>query len=249
MLIKGREFGGPRPLFCVPLVAREWDELAAQAEVAHRLGPDLVEWRADFYGDLTAETLVDAARRLRLLLDRELIVFTLRIPEEGGHQSMSQAHRAFCLDSVMRSGYVDIVDVELSNGPDFLRTVLSTAHAHDVRVILSFHDFQTTPNNHAILETISAMVHQGGDIAKVACMPQDPADVLRLLQVTLAARKAYPATPLCTISMGAMGCLSRVAGFLYGSDMSFVVGQESSAPGQIPIAEARAFSETLLRYA
>jgi 3-dehydroquinate dehydratase len=31
--------------------------------------------------------------------------------------------------------------------------------------------------------------------------------------------------------------------------MAFAIGQEASAPGQIPIADARAIAETLLRYA
>lgn len=93
------------------------------------------------------------------------------------------------------------------------------------------------------------MIHQGADIAKVACMPREPGDVLRLLQVTLSARQIFPAVPLCTMSMGSLGALSRVAGFLYGSDMAFAVGQEVSAPGQIPLMEARAMTEALLRYA
>ena len=78
-------------------------------------------------------------------------------------------------------------------------------------------------------------------------MPRVPGDVLRLLQVTLAARQLFPAVPLCTTSMSGLGFLSRVAGFLYGSDMAFAVGTAVSAPGQIAIAEARALSESLLR--
>ena len=50
------------------------------------------------------------------------------------------------------------------------------------------------------------------------------------------------------MSMGALGSITRVAGFLYGSDMSFAVGKEASAPGQIPIADARQITDLLLRY-
>jgi len=55
--------------------------------------------------------------------------------------------------------------------------------------------------------------------------------------------------PLCTMAMGRLGILSRVAGFLFGSDMAYAVSQESSAPGQVPIADARAISDGPLKYA
>jgi len=118
-----------------------------------------------------------------------------------------------------------------------------------VRVILSFHDFQSTPDSGALLATISEMVRQGADIAKIACMPRHAGDVLRLLDLTLTARRMFPAVPLCTMAIGGLGVLTRVAGFLFGSDMSFAVGQTASAPGQIPIAELRAAIDLLDRYA
>jgi 3-dehydroquinate dehydratase-1 len=249
MLMRDTEFGGPKPVFCIPLVAKDRSELLAQAQVAHDLRPDVVEWRADSYCDLSREEFIESARRLRLLLDRELIIFTLRIQAEGGKAEISQEVRASIINAVLRSGFVDLVDLEMCNGPEFLEQILATAQEHAVRVILSFHDFQATPSNDFLLAKISAMSHQGAHIAKIACMPREPGDVLRLFQVTLSARRIFPALPLCTMSMGSMGCLSRVAGFLYGSDMAFAVGQEVSAPGQIPISEARTMAESLLRYA
>lgn len=51
------------------------------------------------------------------------------------------------------------------------------------------------------------------------------------------------------MAMGRLGILSRVAGFLFGSDMAYAVSQESSAPGQVPIADARAISDGPLKYA
>ena len=249
LLVRGTEFGGSKPLFCIPLVARDLKQLLTQAHVAHRLEPDVVEWRADSYDELSVESVVGAARDLRLVLDRKPIVFTLRISSEGGAKQISQDVRAHCIDAVLRSGLIDLVDVELSNGPQLLEPIIEAAHDHVVRVILSFHDFETTPSNEVLLGRISAMISQGADIAKIACMPQEPGDVLRLLQVTLSARQVFPTVPLCTMAMGSLGSLSRVAGFLYGSDMAFAVGQEVSAPGQIPIGEARAMTEALLRYA
>jgi 3-dehydroquinate dehydratase-1 len=51
------------------------------------------------------------------------------------------------------------------------------------------------------------------------------------------------------MSMGRLGLASRAAGFLFGSDLSFAGGRQSSAPGQIPIAELRAIVDGLARHA
>jgi 3-dehydroquinate dehydratase-1 len=247
--IRTAAFGGPKPLFCVPLVAETPDQLFDQAHAVHRLEPDVVEWRADSYERTSSGAFVDALGRLRAVLDPAPVIFTLRISTEGGAKPIPQEVRAGCIDAVLSSGHADIVDMELSNGPRFLESLIETAHANEARVVLSFHDFNTTPSQEFMLATVAAMVRQGGDIAKIACMPKDPGDVLRLMQATLAARQAFPTTPLCTMAMGGIGSISRVVGFLYGSDMAFAVGQAVSAPGQIPIAEARALADGLLRYA
>jgi 3-dehydroquinate dehydratase-1 len=219
----------------------------AQARTAHDLQADVVEWRADSYGELSVNGLVEAARALRLALKREPILFTLRISTEGGMQEMPQDLRLACIDTVLRSDFVDLIDIELCNGPEVLQLIIKTARDRHKRVIASFHDFQGTPPNEMLLEKISTMIVQGADVAKIACMPREAGDVLRLLQVTLSARQLFPAVPLCTISMGSLGFLSRVAGFLCGSDMTFAVGTTSSAPGQIAIGEARSITESLLR--
>ena len=247
--IRAAAFGGPSPLFCVPLVAKTLDPLLEQSSIAHALAPYVVEWRADSYDAIDADSFVEALGKLRGALDSAPIIFTLRISTEGGAKPIPQETRASCIDAVLRSGLVDLVDLELSNGPEFLTPAINTAHRHGARVILSFHDFEATPSQEFVLGKIAAMIRQGADIAKIACMPRESGDVLRLLQTTFAARVAFPAVPLCTMSMGGLGSVSRVAGFLYGSDMAFAVGQAVSAPGQIPIAEARALADGLLRYA
>ena len=37
--------------------------------------------------------------------------------------------------------------------------------------------------------------------------------------------------------MGPMGSVSRIVGGLFGSSLSFAVGEKASAPGQIPIGD------------
>lgn len=247
--IRGIEFGGSKPLFCVPLVAAELDPLLEQAEAARALVPDLVEWRADSYVNQSTDAFVDAASRLRSALGEIPIIFTLRIKSEGGARDIDQDLRSRCIEAVLCSRYADLIDLELSNGPEFLTPLIDTAHKNRVSVIVSFHDFEKTGSDDELMATITSIVEAGADIAKIACMPQSAQDALRMLRATLAARQAFPEVPLCTMSMGKLGLITRVAGFLYGSDMAFAVGQQVSASGQIPLADARAITEKLLAYA
>ena len=247
--IRSIAFGGAKPLFCVPLVAADMDSLLHQAGVARELAPDLVEWRADSYSQATGEALVEAAKRLRTEVRDIPIIFTLRIKSEGGARLLDQSLRSACIDAVLRSRNVDIVDLELSNGSEFLKPLIDTGHKHNVSVILSYHDFEKTGSYDELLGTIRALVEAGADIAKIACMPQKSEDALRMLHATSAARSEFSNVPLCTMSMGKLGSITRTAGFLFGSDMAFAVGQEVSAPGQIPLADARAITEKLLKYA
>jgi 3-dehydroquinate dehydratase-1 len=246
--VRGLEYGGAKPLFCIPLVATDLDQLLAQAKTAHALAADLIEWRADFYRDVTETGFVAALSQLRCVLGNEPIIFTLRIKTEGGAQEISQEIRKACIEAVAASSFADIIDVELCNETPFLESVMCAARENGVRTILSFHDFQATPPNAELLAAIILAQRFGADIAKIAVMPQTAHDVLRLLEVTLEARQRFPRLALCTMSMGRLGVLSRLAGFLFGSDMAFAVGQEASAPGQIPIAEARALAGKYLEY-
>ncbi len=76
----------------------------------------------------------------------------------------------------------------------------------------------------------------GGDVAKVAVMPRDCADVLTLLAATAQA-DAKSRIPLISMAMGPFGSVTRMIGGEFGSSLSFAVGEGSSAPGQIPIAD------------
>jgi 3-dehydroquinate dehydratase I len=246
--VRGRLFGGPAPLFCIPLVASEPADLVEQAGIARSLEPDLVEWRADFSKDCSPAALTASAKLLREALPDHPILFTLRIHGEGGAQQIPQPARRASIEAVLRSGLVDVVDLELANERVFLDALIPIARQSSVPVILAFHDFQSTPPSQCLMAKISAMRDAGVDVAKLAVMPQTSADVLRLLELTNQARRAFPDLPLSIMAMGALGSITRVAGFLYGSDMAFAVGKQSSAPGQIPIAEARLMASMLLRY-
>ena len=78
----------------------------------------------------------------------------------------------------------------------------------------------------------------------VSLMPRDRVDVPTLLPSTeLADRKTH--IPLISMSMGPLGAVTRMMGWVYGSTVTFAVGKSSSAPGQVPIEELRSVLGTV----
>jgi 3-dehydroquinate dehydratase-1 len=55
----------------------------------------------------------------------------------------------------------------------------------------------------------------------------------------------YAQKPLVTMSMGGLGAISRLAGEVFGSSMTFGSAGKKSAPGQIPVSELRLCLKTI----
>ena len=100
----------------------------------------------------------------------------------------------------------------------------------------SNHDFDKTPEDEEIRTRLVKMQSLGGDIAKMAVMPQCNADVLRLMSVTRSTKDECLNIPVITMSMAAEGMISRMSGEIFGSDVTFGAVTDVSAPGQIDIS-------------
>ncbi|MBL0716321.1 MAG: type I 3-dehydroquinate dehydratase [Desulfosarcina sp.] len=238
--VRDKVIGGPDPLICLPLVASEKSELLNQAQELKQFDPDLLEWRIDAY-----DKVEDIGESLKVLKElREKIgnipmIFTCRIDVEGGFKKISPDMRLNLIKTSIQSGHLDIVDVEMCNEPDFMAAVKETAKEFGTRLIFSYHNFNATPDEAFIHAKLTRAQEMGADIAKLAVMPKDYADVLTLLNATLKARTGAVKVPIVTMSMGPEGGVTRLVGGLFGSDITFAIGKKASAPGQIPIGELR----------
>ena len=117
----------------------------------------------------------------------------------------------------------------------------------DVYVIISMHDFDGTPSKEKIIEILKEQQDAGADIVKVAFMPNDIQDVLNLLDATATFTKLHATIPVVTVAMSHLGVISRLAGFLFGSAITFAAATHGgSAPGQVSVAQTRASLEALL---
>jgi 3-dehydroquinate dehydratase I len=238
--VKGCTIGGEAPLICLPLVAKDKRALLQQAEELLPLAPDLLEWRIDGFAAVTdKEASLDALRALAAAIDPVPMIYTCRIDKEGGMCSIDPHQRLELIIAAIETGLPDIVDIELCNNATFIETIMNAAESRGIKVIVSAHYFEETPDEATILSRLTGAQKVGAHIAKVAVMPKNYQDVLVLLGATLKARSELLEIPIVTMSMGAEGGVTRLAGGLFGSDITFAIGKNASAPGQIPIGELR----------
>lgn len=239
--LAGRPLGDGRlPAVCAPLVAATRAALVAEARAVAALRPDLLEWRVDFFAALgdTAEVLA-AAGELKQAADGIPVLFTRRSRREGGQPIALDEEQVLALyEAVAASGTVAAMDFEMGNEPAHVARARALTRAHGLALVLSFHDFQRTPADAQLDARFDQAAALGADVAKVAVMPQSLDDVHRLLGATLRASERLP-IPVVSMSMGALGAVTRVCGGVFGSALTFAVGSAASAPGQIPIAEVR----------
>ncbi len=247
--LKGKSVGGGKePLVCMPLVGCDEDAIFREMVLVTAKMPDLIEWRVDFFvGIDDVERVVALGQRIRALAVGIPVIFTCRSIREGGTPIALDEDQVFAVyAAVCHSGCVDLFDYELSSEPRHFAQAVELAKETEVRLIASFHNFQGTPAARDIVAIFVAMEKAGADIAKVAVMPQDMRDVLTLLEATLNGIEAI-SLPIISMSMGGYGSLSRLFGWAFGSSVTFVVGEKSSAPGQVPIEELNTVVDILHR--
>lgn len=162
------------------------------------------------------------------------IILTYRTKAQGGKGEMSPMEYTTFVIAALQSGYhFTAVDVEYTLDSDLRDKIFQVARSLNIPLILSYHDFNETPN---VAEIIEDMAKSGADIIKLAVTPNDEQDVQRLLDDT---NQTAISQSLVTISMGDLGRRSRIEGYRFGSEMTFAVldGTSMSAPGQLTINE------------
>lgn len=238
--VKGITIGEGAPKICVPIVGKTIAELTEEAIFLKNVDFDVVEWRVDFFENVEdLEKVNEALNAIRSILSETPLIFTFRSAKEGGEREISPTYY-FELNRIMvESGQVDIVDVELFHDEEEVEGLVTVAHSHNVFVIISNHDFDKTPAKEEIISRLCKAQELGGDLPKIAVMPQSAADVLTLLDATNTMNEQYADRPIITMSMAGKGLVSRLTGEIFGSALTFGAAKKASAPGQVPVTELR----------
>lgn len=221
---------GPAPVkVLASLMPADTEALLSDAENAAAAPIDIFEWRADYFQNQTKDVWVSAGVSLQAMADKP-ILWTLRTDREGGLFTGSDEKYLDIVDYIAKSGLFDALDIELERGD--VAPIVQAAHKTETTVVMSYHNFDETPDLKTVMDKFDRMSLAGADVLKIALMPQKPEDVLTLMQATLLARRTYN-VPVISMSMGAAGQCSRVLGGLYGSCATFASLKKASAPGQI----------------
>lgn len=211
-----------------------------------------------------------AAEEAEGRVTRPGVLVTLRTRSQGGGLDLDRGGYRAVLGA-LAEGYLegtglrrpDAVDVEaycadlyVPGGRDLeearadLRLLAGLVHRAGLDVVASCHDLSGTPEEDETMDLLIDMQDDGADVVKLAATPHDAVDVARLLNATACAREIL-SVPLVTMSMGEQGAVTRVAGGVFGSALTFVLvpGPDGSwtpsAPGQLPIESVRAVHEVL----
>ena len=211
-------------LICLSLAAPDAETLIRQTEPLLALA-DLVEVRLD------AMRVPDLAAFCRFCPKPVLV--TNRPLWEGGSFAGSENERLALLEQALQEG-ASWADIELRTEASLRDDFLRRARAAGKTTLVSWHDFQGTPDAEALSAIVSAMrqtLAQSGKIVTTARTPAEAARVLGLLA------QSSPDFPLSAFAMGEAGKITRLATLYLGGHVSYAAADAASdtAPGQIGI--------------
>ena len=234
--IRGCCIGEGRPKVIIPIVEHTEASILETAAQFSTLCADCVEWRVDCFDD--AKDLGAVARcaaKLRVALKDKLFLVTFRTKAEGGNVELTHEEYLRFLHTVLDTDCADLLDIEFFTAGADLPKLVEQAHSAGVAVVCSSHDFAKTPPRAELVCRMVQMQQAGADLPKLAVMPRCRTDVLELLAATAEMADLHPETPVITMSMGALGAVSRLAGEAFGSAMTFANPGQASAPGQVSL--------------
>ncbi len=212
-------------------LAATTNDLTREAEARGKA--DLVEFRMDKADDPIGQ-LESYDGELPIIATNRNQWFGGKARDQGRLDTLFAASR---FDDV---AYVDI-ELETARAKEW---ILEEFRENDVRLIISHHDFETTPDE----DVLTAIIDQCagyGDIAKVATYPEDLSDTLTLLSVLHEATEA--GVDAAGIAMGEIGSHTRVVGHIYGSRLGYAPLPDDDseyAPGQLPLGKLAALIES-----
>lgn len=234
--IRDVKLGEGKPKICVPLVGKDNEALLKEIKYLKTLCFDIVEWRMDYHEKVEEiKKMEEVVYLLRNELGDVPLLATFRSKKEGGERAVSDTYYKELNKVIIATGQIDLIDVELFMGEEIVSELVEYAHNRNVKVIISNHDFNQTPKQDEIVKRLCKMQTLGADLPKIAVMPESSQDVLTLLSATNEMVTEYANCPIITMSMSGVGVVSRLAGEIFGSALTFGAAREVSAPGQIPV--------------
>src|SRR5215216_1319746 len=193
-----------------------------------RRPPDLFELRLD----CLLPTIRHLEKRLRRL--GAPLMITARSPQEGGANGLSIRERRNLLCRFLPDA--QYVDIELRSA-FALRALLRVAEQQNVKRIISYHNFKTTPPVRVLLTKARAAKAHGANIFKVATRTDTPVQLTRLLDFTT---NENVGLAVAAMGIGRLGAISRVLLARAGSVLIYAsTGRCANIEGQLSLDQLR----------
>lgn len=237
IIIKGKEIGNERPIICVPIVETKKEAIIAEVIRLKSLNVEMIEWRVDAFEEFkNLESVLELLHDIKQYLQHIIFLFTFRSKNQGGLAELEAKQLERLYHAVAETKVVDLMDVEYFENSNS-ESLISMIQGYGVYVIASHHDFAKTASYKELENLLEDLSRSTADIIKLAVMPKETEDVLRLLSVTNHFHKLHPEKTLVTMSMERIGMISRIAGGIFGSCITFGSGKVASAPGQVDLKD------------
>ena len=163
--VKNLDIGVGAPKIIVPIVGKTEQELVNEAEFLTQIDFDMVEWRVDHFQHVDdVEKVKQTANKLNSIIGHKPILFTFRTANEGGVYPASVEFYINLNKQMIKSGLIDLVDIEVFTGDKYVEEIVELAHQNKVLVIASNHDFDKTPPKEEIIARLRKMQDLGVDI-------------------------------------------------------------------------------------
>lgn len=236
--------GGEQPVICSPLVGKNLEAIKAEAKTVKALNPDMVEVRADYW-DFIEDTdkAIEALQAIRNIIGDTPILLTVRVAEERGFKKVGQKPKFDFYKKAAALKLPNLIDVELVYGAETIKNLKKDLNG--VPVVVAYHDLKGTPSSEEIANILKKEIDAGGDVAKIVVKPNSQADVLRFLNGTLEFRTKNPAYPVIASARGQEGRITRLAGGLFGIDLTFASGVKGSNPWQMPVQTVQEINKVI----
>ena len=194
-----------------------------------RRPPDLFELRLDRLADI-ADEVENVLPKLRTPL-----IITARHPREGGARKLRLRQRRDLLAQFLNHAHH--IDVELRSAPA-LRSILTLAEKKNIRRIISFHNFKSTPSARILVAKASEARSHGANIFKVVTRTDTPIELGRLVEF-MTSRPLDLA--VAVMGIGKLGAISRVLLARAGSVLIYAsIGAATDVEGQLSLEQLRA---------
>lgn len=226
-----KNFFGEHTKLCVPLMAKNKEELISFCEAIKDKTFDMVEWRVDA---MEGDDWEGMYKVLKSYFPDRPILTTLRTKAEGG--LYMGGNYAALLERIIDLGLADIIDMETLRVND--GNLLTKARQKGMLVLFSYHRWDRALTLDELMEKYQEMFTKSGDILKIAMIADTYQDTANILYAASAISHKTK-KQVIGIAMGEKGKISRIAGPMMGAPISFISLVGNSAPGQWEAEKAK----------